>query len=220
MDSRIPTDAEVEDAVRIVIRRRRRVESQRELHQLVSAELSRDGEKVHLTAARVRRIAVSTGAASVEIDYRESEKLGLPDICPVCRGGMSPVYSINLDGVNVELRRNCSVCSFTASGKTRMPSRYAFVKPPSETSASMDRIRALRKAAAYLRMAKRLVTEATEGTDTRDRARRTTEVIDGLVSSKDDPSSLKNLEADLKDDAGPLWTRPLDSPKKARGKDI
>ena len=220
MDSSIPSDAEIADAARHVIRLRRRVESQRELYELVLGELSADGSEVHVTPSRVRRVAVTSGAASVEIDYRDKVKAGLPDICPVCKGGMNPVYSINLDGRKVELRRNCSVCSFTAAGKTRVPARYAFVKPASGAAESADRIRMLNKAAAYVRMAEKLVTEAAEGTDLISRAEHTVEMLDEVLASKQDPSSLKNLKADLKDDSGPLWTRPLDSPKKARGKDI
>ena len=115
MDGRVPTDEEIEAAVREVIRLRRRVESQNELRQLVVERLSADGTVPKVTAVRIRRVALTKGAASVEIDYRNSFD-ALPEICPVCKGGMTPVRTINLDGESVELKRDCSVCSFTPNG--------------------------------------------------------------------------------------------------------
>ncbi len=220
MQGRIPSDAEIEDAVRQVIRVRRRVESQRELCELVTGVLSESGEPVRLSPPRVRRVALKSGAASVEIDYRDSGRSELPEICPVCKGGMSPVRAMNLEGNIVEVRRNCTVCSYTVSGKTRMPSRYTFVRNSAPLTAAQERIRMLRRAASYLRMARKLMAEAVEGTGMQSRVDSSAEKIEEVISSKDDPGSVKNLVADLKDEGGPLWTRPLDSPKKARGKDI
>ena len=219
MENGIPTDEEIETAVREVIRLHRKVESQTELRRLVVERLSSGGVAPRVTAARIRRVALIRGAASVEIDYRDSYD-ALPDICPVCKGGMTPVRSINLDGETVELKRDCSVCSFTASGRMRRPARYCFVKPAWKFDEQAERVRKLRKAAAYLRMAKGLIGEAVENTEAAGRADFSAELIDRILRSREDPGSIKNLEADIGEDKGPLWTRPLDSPKKAGKKDI
>jgi len=219
MESRVPTDDEIESAVREVIRLRRRVESQNELRQLVVEKLSADGSVPKVTAVRIRRVALNRGAAAVEIDYRNSFD-ALPEICPVCKGGMTPVRTINLDGESVELKRDCSVCSFTASGRMRRPARYAFVKPSSSVDETTEKVRMLRKAAAHLRIARDLIAKAVENTDAAGRDGYSAGLIDGILSSRDEPGSIKNLEADIKAEQGPLWTRPLDSPKKASKKDI
>ena len=219
MQKRVPSDEEIEDAVREVIRLRRRVESQTELRRLVLERLSTPEAEARATAARIRRVALTRGAAAVEIDYRDTFG-ALPEICPVCKGGMMPVRSINLDGDTVEIRRNCSVCSFTASGRMRTPSRYAFVKAHGTVDDTSERLRKLRRAAAYLRLARSLVSEAVNNTPAAGRTDFSSEMIERILRDRDEPGSLRNLEADLKDEGGPLWTRPLDSPKRPNKKDM
>ena len=219
MDSRVPSDGEIEEAVREVVRLRRRVESQTELRRLVLDRLSTPECEARATAARIRRIALTRGAAAVEIDYRDTYG-DLPEICPVCKGGMMPVRSVNLDGDTVEIRRNCSVCSFTASGRMRTPSRYAFVKARGTVDDTSERLRKLRRAAAYLRLARGLVGEAVENSSATGRDAYASELIEQILRNRDEPGSIRNLESDLKDEGGPLWTRPLDSPKRPNKKDI
>ncbi|MBE6527342.1 MAG: hypothetical protein E7Z63_06225 [Thermoplasmata archaeon] len=219
MESRVPTDEEIEGAVREVIRLRRRVESQTELRRLVIEKLSTPDCTVRATASRIRRVALTRGAASVEIDYRDAFA-ELPEICPVCKGGMMPVRSVNLDGDTVEISRNCSVCAFTASGKMRKPARYAFVKAKGQTDDRTLRIRKLRKAAALLRLAEKLIKESVENTPAAGRTDFSAEMINKILKDRDEPGSVRNLEADLKDEGGPLWTRPLDSPKRPNKKDM
>ncbi len=219
MDSRVPTDEEIEDAVREVIRLRRRVESQTELRRLVIDRLSTPDCAVRATASRIRRVALTRGAAAVEIDYRESYG-ALPEICPVCKGGMMPVRSVNLDGDTVEISRNCSVCSFTASGRMKQPARYAFVKAQGAVGDSALRLRKLRRAAALLRLARSLIGESVDNTEAAGRAQFSADLIEKILRDRDEPGSVRNLEADLKDEGGPLWTRPLDSPKRPNKKDI
>lgn len=219
MEGWVPTDGEIAEAVSEIMSRHRRIETQRELHTLVLDSLSQIREDVHVTAPRVRRVAVSSGAAAVELTYRDTGGM-LPDICPVCKGGMKPINAVTLDGERVEIVRNCSVCSYSVSGRFRLPSRYVFVRPKSPPTDTEIRQAKLRRAAALLRSAKKLISEAVDGSGLELRSEFSEVYIDAIIGDRDEPGSLKNIEADLSADPGPLWARPLDSPKKARGKDI
>ncbi|AGI47268.1 hypothetical protein TALC_00257 [Thermoplasmatales archaeon BRNA1] len=213
----IPSEEEIVQAVRSVMTRKQRIESQRELFSLVKKELeSVLGAKVRVSADRIRRIALSSRSAKVEIEYRETSKTSLPDICPVCGNAMSPVMNMNLDGNVTEVKRNCTVCAFSVANHIRVPGRYVFVRvAPKEIPDDELRIRKLRKAASHLRAAKRLIGEALEGTDFPDRKRFAEESIDTVLSSKEEAGSIPSLEADIRDIGhdDPLWTQPLGSPK-------
>ena len=66
-------------AVRRVMQRKTRIESQKELAECVLRELRKEDPDVRVSAARIRRIAVTSGAAKLEIDYRETDKKALPE---------------------------------------------------------------------------------------------------------------------------------------------
>ena len=219
MDGWVPTDGEIAEAVSEVMSRHRKVETQKELHLLVADSLSQIKSDVHVTASRVRRVGLTSGAASVEIEYRDKSGR-LPDICPVCRGGMKPVMAVTLDGERVELVRNCSICSYSVSGKFRLPARYVFIRPKTPPTDAEIRIAKIRRAASMLRSVKKTIAEALAGSGLELRSEFSETYIDAIIGDRDEPGSLKNIEADLAAEPGPLWTRPLDSPKKACGKDI
>jgi hypothetical protein len=96
----------------------------------------------------------------------------------------------------------------------------AFVKAHGTVDDTSERLRKLRRAAAYLRLARSLVSEAVENTPAAGRTDFSSEMIERILRDRDEPGSLRNLEADLKDEGGPLWTRPLDSPKRPNKKDM
>ena len=87
----IPSDEDIAGSVRRVLASVQRAESQHALGELVRKDLSKNGEEVRLTDARVRRVAAASGAARIEIEYRGSQNRELPDICPVCGNAMSQI---------------------------------------------------------------------------------------------------------------------------------
>lgn len=213
----------VANAVRTVMNTKGRIESQRELHSLVLKELRRNSPKTRVSATRVRRIAVSSGAVKIEIEYRETDRSDLPNVCPVCGNGMSPIYNGTLEGKIVEIKRNCSVCPYSVGKKVLMPGRYAFVRVADrETSIEEMRLRKLKKAASLLRGASKLIGEALEGTNFPQRKEYAQEAIGNILESREMTGSIPNLMADIRREShsDPLWTKPLSSPKYPDGKDI
>lgn len=216
MKFKIPDQDTVCKAVSRVMLRNQRIGSQRELSDLVQKELSSEDPEYRISGERIRKVAVSYGAAKVEIEYREAVKKKLPDICPVCGNAMSPIMNMTLEGDVTEVKRNCTVCPFTAGQKACSPGRYIFVRtPPHEVPEEEIRIRKLRKAASHLRAAEKLISEALEGTNFPDRGAIATDKISEILRSKDAAWSIPNLEADIRDigHEDPLWTNPLGSPK-------
>ncbi len=202
-------------AVRRVMQRKARIESQKELAELVLKELRKDNPEVRVGAARIRRIAVTSGAARLEIDYRETDRKDLPDICPVCGSGMSSIMNNTLDGELTEIKRNCSVCPFTVGKTVLVPGRYCFVRSTGEVNAEELRIRKLKKAASLLRQASRLIDDAVENTNFPERGEYAREMIDEIVNSREMTGSIPNLISDVRSEGhrDPLWTEPLSTPK-------
>ena len=213
---KIPDRDTVSDSVREVMRHNQRVESQRELSDLVQKELETVDPDYRISGERIRKIAVSSEAVRLEIEYRETDRDDLPDICPVCGNSMTPIINMTLEGDRTEVKRTCSVCPFSIGRKPRIPGRYIFFRTSlHEVSDMEDRIRKLKKAASHLRAAEKLISEALEGTDFPDRKEFAAGKIHEILKSREDAGSLPNLEADIRDSEreGPLWTEPLNTPK-------
>ncbi len=222
VSNKISDEATISAAVRRVMQRKTRVETQKELAELVLAELRKADPDVHVSAVRIRRIAVTSGAARLEIDYRESGRNSLPDICPVCGSGMSSVMNNTLDGERTEIKRNCTVCPYSVGKVLMMPGKYAFIRSSGEVSAEEARIRKLKKAASLLRSASKLIDEAIEGTNFPERGEYSREMIDEIVTSKEMTGSIPNLIADVRGEGhkDPLWTESLSTPKYPNRKGI
>lgn len=212
----IPSEEDVERAVRKVLNSVQRAESQHELGELVRKELAKSDPDVRISDSRIRRIAASTGAARLEIEYRDASGRELPDLCPVCGNAMSPVKNSTLDGGVAEFKRVCTVCPYSVGLRSRAAARYVFVRAPErETPEEVLRVRKLKAAASHLRKAKKLIAEALEGTDFPERKEWSEKAIDEIVNSKERAGSIPSLIADVRDigHEDPLWTKPLDTPK-------
>ena len=222
MSNKISDEADISAAVRRVMQRKPRIETQRELAELVLVEMRKTDPEARASAVRIRRIAVTSGAVHLEIDYRESTRDTLPDICPVCGSGMSSVMNNTLDGERTEIKRNCTVCPYSVGKVLMMPGKYAFIRSSGEVTAEEARIRKLKKAASLLRSASKLIDEAIEGTNFPERGEYSREMIDEILTSKDMTGSIPNLIADVRGEGhrDPLWTESLSTPKYPNRKGI
>lgn len=223
MPRNIADDGSIVRAVRKVMDARRRVESQRELSDLVLKELDANDSDVCASPTRIRKAAILSGSVKIEISYRESLRSEMPDICPVCGSAMAPVYNKTLDGRVTEIKRNCIVCPYSAGKKVMVPGKYVFMRTTAKpVPFEEERVRKLKKAASLLRQASRLIHDALDGTDMAGRQNYARAEIDEIVSSKEKAGSIPNLIADLRAGPGsdPLWTKPLSSPKYPDRKDI
>lgn len=211
------------DAIREVMKTRQRIDSQKELATLVLEALRKTDPEARVSAGRIRRIAVTSGVVKLEIEYRESDRRALPDICPVCGNGMTSIINNTLDGEKVEIKRNCTVCPYTMGRNVSVPGRYVFVRTREVgVTSNEERIRKLKKAASMLRGASRLISEAVEGTNFPQRSEYAREMIEEILHSREMTGSIPNLEADIRGEGhnDPLWTQSLSSPKYPNRKHI
>lgn len=127
MSYSIPSDDQVADAVFAVMYRNAQVVSQGEMVRLVNSELNKRGGDYRVSGERIRRIALNRDMLQISIDYNMNDG-DLPDVCPVCRNGMSSTLNMTLDGNTIEVSRKCTVCPFTVGTRNRIPGRYTFTR--------------------------------------------------------------------------------------------
>ncbi|MDR2698624.1 MAG: hypothetical protein LBB30_02965 [Candidatus Methanoplasma sp.] len=197
MPYKVPDEDAVSDAIRSVMSRNPHVETQTEFLRLVRKELSKADLEYRVSGERIRRIGVEQGIVKISIEYRESDHDDLPHICPVCRNAMSPVMNRSLEGEYVEIKRNCTVCSYTVGKKVLVPGKYTFSRSrnagmsPQESS-----LRKLRKAGAKIREAIDLIGEAVDGTELQDMGGEVISKLKDAVSSGE--ASVKTISAEIR----------------------
>ncbi|MFQ5908489.1 MAG: hypothetical protein ACE5JE_06660 [Thermoplasmata archaeon] len=124
---RIPSRERVMGALRGVLGKRKTVNSQRELKELLDREMSReDGYRV--SGPRARRIAYDSGLVTLEIESRESEEIRTPHRCPVCDHRLDRVKNMTIFGGTVTLGYRCRNCPYWTGLKRRVPTRYTFTR--------------------------------------------------------------------------------------------
>ena len=223
MPYRIPTDERLSDAISSVMKRNQHVKSQSYLAKLVRNELHKEDDGFRVSEDRIRRLGIEQGIFKMSIDYRESDIVDIPSVCPVCRNAMDPVMNMSLAGDMVEIKRKCSVCPYCISGKISTPRRYTFMWTSHTISEEEQKLRKLRKARMRIEQASELITEALRMSELEERGHGITDALGELITSKDMSYSIRNIIADLKskeEEEHPIWTRPAVSPKNKDLKDI
>lgn len=127
MSYSIPSDELLEDAIFAVMYRHNQVRTQREMAELVNRELAKKGE-YRASGERIRRVAIDSGIARLEIRYNELDDAELPELCPVCRNEMTPIYNKTLYDQTIEVKRKCTSCSYSVGKRKRVPGQYTFVR--------------------------------------------------------------------------------------------
>lgn len=215
---RIPSDDEVARSIDDCLARCPHMRSQRELWEAVSADLTYRDPLYRVGAERVRRIGIERGIITLEISYASSDR-PVGDLCPVCGNPMTSVRNRTLDGGTVEMSRSCRRCGYVAKGSETKPSRYGIGR-----RAKVDpdtRIGMLREAQTLLLRAADLMDGALRMSGLESRSGDDSKTIRRIAGDPAYGGSLRNLALDmerLEDD--PLWTRPLDSPKRMFDKDL
>ena len=128
MTYKIPAEDDVADAILIVMHKNPQVRSQRELVSLVRKQLRSSDPELRVGGERVRRVGINRGLINFTIEYNKSKNGKKPELCPVCRNRLKPVKNMTLDGSVIEVRRNCTVCSFSVGPSPIVPGRYFFSK--------------------------------------------------------------------------------------------
>lgn len=124
---RIPKDEQILEAIEKVFGKRRVVDSQRGLKQLVEKELG-NKEKYGVGGVRLRHLTIGIPWLEMEIHYRESAERRAPYRCPVCKSKLKKVRNLTIFGGTVTLGFKCETCGYSSGLKRRIPIRYVFTR--------------------------------------------------------------------------------------------
>ncbi len=123
----IPTDEEVLDAVRYVMRRMKGIDSLTKLRELVIKELRNNDPDYTVSFERVRSLAVTAPFVKTDITARKGEKKqNFKGECPVCGGELRKTKNETIFGGSVTLGYKCSECPYWTGLKKRIPIKYSF----------------------------------------------------------------------------------------------
>jgi len=122
----IPSDEQVENALRRVFKKCRIVQSQKKLHQLITKELNTKKKKFGVSQYRIRKIALNIDDIKIEIHSREGDPKKLLSNCPVCGDILDRVKNLTIWGGEVTIEFRCKKCGYWTGKKKRIPTRYIF----------------------------------------------------------------------------------------------
>lgn len=222
MQYRIPDDELLTDAIANVLLRCKTITSQREISDLVLAEINRGSEiPYRVSGNRIRRLSIQKGLVSLDIEYRESPS-ELPDVCPVCGKGLDPVVNSTLDGGSAVIMKKCGSCGYSANARSSIPSRYTFnMKARRVSEIQSFKLERMNRALEHVEMACRIIESLIDGHVLAHNASETVVKLRELSSGDGDPGTIANMIRALRANEGePVWCRPLDSVKYPENKDI
>ncbi|MFP3872550.1 MAG: hypothetical protein ACOC55_01780 [Candidatus Natronoplasma sp.] len=123
----IPSDQEVEEALKYVMRRVKGVNSLKKLRELVIKELRNTDPHYTVGIDRLRKIAVTASFIHTEIYATTGEeKKSLRGKCPVCGNKLEKTKNETIFGGSVTLGYKCQECPYWTTLKRRIPVRYNF----------------------------------------------------------------------------------------------
>ena len=126
MQYHIPSDEQVEKAVRKVFKNYRIVTSQRKLKTLVEKELRTKKKQFHVSPLRLRRLALETGLLRLVIHSRNGDPHKVLGRCPVCNNPLQRVKNQTIYGGEVTLEYRCAHCGYWTGKKKQVPTLYEF----------------------------------------------------------------------------------------------
>mgnify|MGYP006282351315 CR=1 FL=1 len=122
----IPSDRKVRDALKKVLQKAHRVQSQSLLTKLVQEELRTPKKTYGLSPQRLRKIAIESCFVSIDIHSREGDPKKTLSSCPVCHHSLTHVKNLTIWGGEVTIQFKCSFCGYWTGKKKRVPTRYSF----------------------------------------------------------------------------------------------
>ena len=96
--------------------------------ELVEHELNQGDEKYHVSGPRIRKLAIISGIANVEVHTRGNGKKWKGTKCPVCGSKLKESKNMTVYGDTVTLGYVCPRCTYCTGRERRMPSRYIFTR--------------------------------------------------------------------------------------------
>ena len=126
MTYHIPSDIQIQTALRKVFNKFRTVQSQNKLRKLVTNELNTKKKTFGLSGKRLRNITLESDFIKLEIHSREGDPKKLLSKCPVCSYPLGRVKTLTIWGGEVTIEFRCSNCGYWTGKKKRIPTRYVF----------------------------------------------------------------------------------------------
>ncbi|HIH01195.1 TPA: hypothetical protein HA259_03825 [Thermoplasmata archaeon] len=126
MAYRIPSDAEIVQAIKDALDRHGVINSQRKLTELVLRSLRRHDSDYTVSEERVRKLALANDLATVEIRCRDTKEKTSAGACPVCDGRMNRIKNLTVYGGSVTMGYKCKACGYWTGLRNRVPTLYVF----------------------------------------------------------------------------------------------
>ena len=126
MSYHIPSDEQIENALKKVLTKFRTVHSQTKLKTLVTKELITKEKEFGVSGSRLRDIAINSNFVKLEIHSREGDPKKVMTKCPVCNSSLKRVKNLTIWGGEVTIEFRCTRCGYWTGKKKRIPTRYVF----------------------------------------------------------------------------------------------
>ena len=126
-DRKIAEESKVMEAIREIVGKRLKVESQEELAELVLRKLKKEDKSYSLSPIRVKRIALKIPEIEVKAKTKKALKLPKIDKCPICESEIKPVKIKNLVNKEIVVGYKCSSCGYESDLEAFMPMKYIFI---------------------------------------------------------------------------------------------
>lgn len=126
MSYNIPSDEQVQKAIKKVLQKYRTISSQHKLKKLVSKEMKTKKKNFSVSESRLRNLAISSGFVKLEIHSREGSPGKSMNKCPVCGKSFKRVKNQTIWGGEVTIEFRCFNCGYWTGKKKRIPKRYVF----------------------------------------------------------------------------------------------
>ena len=126
MSYHIPSDKQVKKALKKIFSKRRTINSQIRLKNLVEEELKTKDKSYGVSNARLRNIAINSDFIKLEIHSREGDPHKTMNKCPVCGHSFKNVKNLTIYGGEVTIEFRCDNCGYWTGKKKRIPTRYVF----------------------------------------------------------------------------------------------
>lgn len=128
MAYKIPSNNEVLEIIKEIIKKEGVIGSQYKLRKIVESELKNIDPSYRISGRRVRILTINSKNVSVEIHAKEGKETGIMTVCPVCNSKLTSIKNKTLYNWEITVGYRCRKCKYWTGKKKRIPTRYVFEK--------------------------------------------------------------------------------------------
>jgi hypothetical protein len=126
MSYHIPSDKQLTDLIRMVLKKAHTIQSQSLLKKLIMDELKKKNKVYGVSPQRLRKLAIKSSFVSLEIHSRDGDPNKILKGCPVCDHNLKQVKNLTIWGGVVTIEFQCPNCGYWTGKRKRVPTRYVF----------------------------------------------------------------------------------------------